>query len=415
MTETPDPLEALEAKSISQRAAGARDLSLIGELKHLELLAEVAGTDRSPGVRLSAAAAAADILSRHRVGAAAKKLGPKKRRALAELYRRIDPSVNPGVFSVFGCLDTPAAFDAICGGIRDPRGDVRLGAAVGLLRLCTSQAVAGNARMEKKVVALLEDPRHKPDALAEIAKICAASDYRSAEPVVRALALPGAHGELVNEALLTFEASAAAPQGLWYSDGRDAGETNPGSPAGAALALLSSGAAMINEGGKWRADKGFPGDGARRMFFRKVGAAQAAPAMQVGERTWYAADALGVLCVVDGLTQPRDLDWDKLGKGSAAGKKAVTALSEHLPETSGGHRARGLLFARAGDSEAAIDALQTAVGLKKVFPDTWLLLGDALWAAGKKKAAKAHYAKFIKKARKKDFESAYERAKSRAD
>ena len=71
-------------------------------------------------------------------------------------------------------------------------------------------------------------------------------------------------------------------------------------------------------------------------------------------------------------------------------------------------------MARAGDAQAAIDALSTAAGLKKVFPDTWVHLGDALWAAGKKKAAKAHYAKFIKKARKKDFESAYERAKSRA-
>ena len=79
------------------------------------------------------------------MGAAAKKIGPKKRRTLSALYRRIDPSLNPGVFSVFGCLDTPSAMEAICGGIRDPRGDVRLGAAVGLLRLCMSQAVAGKA------------------------------------------------------------------------------------------------------------------------------------------------------------------------------------------------------------------------------------------------------------------------------
>ena len=52
--------------------------------------------------------------------------------------------------------------------------------------------------------------------------------------------------------------------------------------------------------------------------------------------------------------------------------------------------------------------------MKKAFPDTWSLLGDALWSAGKKKAAREHYRSFLKKARKRDFPTAYERAKSRA-
>lgn len=414
MNETADPLAALGAKSIAQRAAGARDLSQMGEVGHLELLAAVAGGDRSPGVRLSAAAAAADILSRHRMGVAVKKIGPKKRRTLAALFRRIDPSVNPGVFSVFGCLDTPAAFEAICGGLRDPRGDIRLGAAVGLLRMATSGALAGVSRREKQVVGLLSDTRHKPDALAEIAKICAAVDYRAGEEAIRALALSGAHGELVAEALMTFEANAAPVSGLWYSDGKDAGETNPGSPLGMGLALFEAERARVCIGGKWKIEKGFPGPDARRMHFRKVGAPLAGPAFQVAGRTWYVAAEPEVLCVIDGLTSPRELDWDSIGKPNATAGRAVAALSAVLPETAGGHRARALLLARADDAAGAIDALEAALELKKVFPDTWCLLGDALWSAGKKKAASAHYTTFMKKARKKDFPEAYERAKSRA-
>jgi hypothetical protein len=414
MTETPDPLKALDGKSIAERAAGARDLSLVGEVQHLERLAVVAGTDRSPGVRLSAAAAAADILSRHRVGAAAKTLSPRKRNTLAALFRRIDPSINPGVFSVFGCLDRPAAHDAICGGLRDPRGDVRLGAAVGLLRLCTSLSVAGNAKVEKRVVALLGDSRHKPDALAEVARVCAAAGYSSAADAIRALVLPGAHGDLVAEASAILGANAAPVDGLWFSDGLDAGETNPSSPLGGALALVDEKGAMICAGGTWKATKGFPGAEVRRMYFRKVGALDAAPAFQADGRTWYGGAGPDLLCVIDSMTSPGEIDWDKQARSTAAAKGAIAEVGVHLGETSGAHRARALLLAAVGERDGAIEALGVAAGLKKVFPDTWALLGDALWATGKKKAAKGHYATFIKKARKRDFPEAYARAKSRA-
>jgi hypothetical protein len=150
------------------------------------------------------------------------------------------------------------------------------------------------------------------------------------------------------------------------------------------------------------------------MHFRKVGAQAAAPAFQVDGRTWYAATGPAVLCVIDGLTQPESIDWAKLGKGTATARKAAVQVHGELPDTAGGHRAAALLHARAGDGDAAISALETAIGLKKVFPDTWALLGDARWAAGEKAAAKKHYAVFIKKARRKDFPEAYERAKTRA-
>ena len=75
--ETTEPLAALKSKAISDRAAGCRDLALTGTVEHLEILADLAASDKSPGVRLNAAAAAADILSRCRTGEARARLSDK--------------------------------------------------------------------------------------------------------------------------------------------------------------------------------------------------------------------------------------------------------------------------------------------------------------------------------------------------
>ena len=65
--ETSDPLIALkDKKSIHTRCAAARDLSRMGDVSAMPALAERSAEDRSPAVRLCAAGAAADILSRHR-------------------------------------------------------------------------------------------------------------------------------------------------------------------------------------------------------------------------------------------------------------------------------------------------------------------------------------------------------------
>jgi hypothetical protein len=46
-----DAVAALATKDIAARAAGARALSLVGTVEHLEILASIAGGDSSPGVR----------------------------------------------------------------------------------------------------------------------------------------------------------------------------------------------------------------------------------------------------------------------------------------------------------------------------------------------------------------------------
>ena len=123
MNETADPVTALSSKDIAERAAGCRDLALHGTVEHLELLSQVMGSDRSPGVRLSAAVAAADILSRCRIGDARTLLSDEQRDVFIAMFSKVDPALNAGVFPVLACLDRPRSFRLISGGLRDPRRD----------------------------------------------------------------------------------------------------------------------------------------------------------------------------------------------------------------------------------------------------------------------------------------------------
>ena len=401
-----DAVASLATKDIAARAAGARALSLVGTVEHLELLAGVAGGDPSPGVRLSAAAAAADILSRVRFGAARDALNEDQRSVFLDLYRKVDPALNPGVFPVFACLDCAGSFQVIAGGLRDPRGDIRLGAAVGLMRLCSSAAVVGNEALEEQVVSLLADTRHKPDAIAQIARVCAAVGYRSAIEIIRCLQLTGKHAEVVHESLGILDGASHPLSGVWFSDGRDAGETNPDSPMGFALMGFKDRDAVLHEGKGWKS-KRFPKD-VRRMFIRRPGEAEAKPAFQFGGRTFY----WGLGQAVEALCKP---NWSELSASpsSKASDIAMDLIGSQLEENAESHRALAILAADSGQVEVAQAALSSAISGKKTPADCWLFLADMLWE-GDPSTAKGHYAAYLKKAKKKDGPEDFERAKERS-
>jgi hypothetical protein len=293
--ETTDPVAALASKDIAERAAGCRDLSLAGTVEHLELLCHHIGMDRSPGVRLSAAVAAGDILSRCRVGDARKTLSDDQRDVYVAMFSKVDPSLNAGIFPVLACLDRPQSFQMIKGGLRDPRRDVRLGAAVGLMRLCISVSVADDTDFEESVVALLADTRHQPDAIAQIARVCAAAGFSGATEFIRHIQLSGTHAEMVMEALGVLDGGQHPLQGLWYSDGKDAGETNLDSPQGPAVAVFADSGTYLNEGKRW--EKKTKWEISRRMFARRVGEQEPGPSFQADGRTFYA----GLGAIVDEL------------------------------------------------------------------------------------------------------------------
>ena len=150
------------------------------------------------------------------------------------------------------------------------------------------------------------------------------------------------------------------------------------------------------------------------MHFRRVGSAEAAPAFQGNGRTWYGEVGPSMFDAVDVIAA--GVDWGTLPKAKATPdqKRLAAVGAACLPDTSAGYRAKAQLHRIAADLSGAVSALDAAVATKKGEPDTWFLLAEACDAAGDKTVAKAHYARFLKKARKRDFPVEFERAKSRA-
>lgn len=402
--ETRDPVASLSASKLSERAAAGRDLSKVGTPDLIERLIDMAQRDASPAVRLTMASAAADILSRYRVGPAAAAVTPEHRRALLGTIRAVDPGVNAGLFSMLACLGVPESFAHIAVGLRDPRGGVRMGASVGLMRLCMSIQTQGDAGLERDVVALLRDRRLKPDALAEVARVCAAVGYRSARPALAELALSGVHGEAVATALDVLASTTTPLCGAWLSDGLDAGEVNPEGVRPAVLWAFDATGVVEATAEGWRQLPGLTPSGARRMFIRRVGEPEAGPAVQIGGRTLYSANETDTLEAIDLASRADTLRGDALTPADMVAPEALIACAALLPgleESGPALRARGLLLARAGRWQEAAEALEQATNAKRAPADTWFLLGELLLALGRAEEARPCWETFLRKEKRK--------------
>ena len=292
----------------------------------------------------------------------------------------------------------------IFGGLRDPQADVRLGAAVGLMRLCSSISTVGDPTLEEAVTGLLADTRHQPDTVAQIARVCGAVGYTSATELIRYLQLSGTHAEMVMEALGVLDGAHHPLQGVWYSDGNDAGETNPHPEQGPMLTVFDGTTALMHDGKRWAAKAKF--EPARRMFIRRVGEAEAGPAFQAADRTFY----VGTGDIIGSLVR---VDWTTPGKSTKASVRAVEALAQVLSDTAADHFGLAQIAMASGLPDVAKAALISAIEAKKTPPACWLGLGDLLWESDKK-AARAHYATYVKKGKRKDDEDGMERAKARS-
>jgi len=273
------------------------------------------------------------------------------------------------------------------------------------MRLCISLAVAEDEAFQESVVALLADTRHQPDAIAQIARVCAAAGYTGATEFIRHLQLSGTHAETVVEALGVLDGSEHPLRGVWYSDGRDAGETNVTSPLGPSIMVFGEAGTYLHDGKRWsKVTKWAP---TRRMFVRRVGEPKPAPSFQAAGRTFY----VGLGEVVDLMFGGDGVSAGKATKASAA---AIEAIQSIVDDSAEGQRSLGMLSIQAGQVEAAEAALRAAIDAKKTPTDCWLVLADLLWDSGSKKEAKENYAAYEKKGKKKDNPDGMERAKSRA-
>lgn len=404
--ETEDPRLALQGRSIHARCAGARDLSRFGTIADIPALIELAHQDRSPAVRLGSAGAVADILSRHRYGPRRKQLDEPSRRAIFDQFKGIDPSLNAGLFSMLACIGIPEGFARIASGLRDPRGDVRLGAAIGLLRLCESAAAAGDSELERGVAEILRDPRLKPDAAAEVSWVSARVGFQSIRPLVQGLALSGAQGELCQKAIELFGANEQPLVGAFVSDGRDAGEIDPSPRGQAGFAAFGPGGALMDEGGdgpSWTFVDGLLPRSIRRMRLRRVGEAAPVEAYQLAGRTWYAASEAQLIAAVEAHVGAETFTVEGLPEPGPVESHALDILGPLLPADGWGDLARGLMALRAAEPDQALPFFLASVDAKKKpQADACYFAGTILMAQGQREAGREQLQAFLRKARKRD-------------
>ncbi len=383
MPETKDPVAALDAPDIPTRAAGARDLALAGTPEIVDRLLAMAKGDKSPGVRLACAAAAADIISRDRLAGS---IDEDTRRRWLLAVQGADPGVNTGLFQVAAVVSLPEGVNRIMAGLRDPRHDVRAGACVGLWRLVASAEQNGDAALEARVVAALDDKRSRVETRVEIARICAAAGYRSALEAARRAAEEAIRNtrKLADEVVAKLE-SPPTGVGIYVDYGVDIGEARSPGKARGFMALLSATDCITASS---KVSRHTPGEPLRVLIAKLPGEESASAAVQTGRQTWWAAAGDDVCAFGDRLV-------------SAGAFELLDACEDVIGTGAAGLRVRGAALLARGDAKGAVEALEAAVAGKKVPGDAWWFLADALHALGRDDEARPHLEKYLSKVAKK--------------
>jgi hypothetical protein len=259
-----------------------------------------------------------------------------------------------------------------------------MGACVGLLRLCASAAVNGDADLEARVVALLDDPRIRVETHAEIARICASVGYASALERIRRLADEGARNvaTIAGEAVQRLEWPGGLA-GIWADLGLDVGALDTEARPGAIVALTGTDTIVIAD--EKKVTKEPVRVPPRRLWARRPGATETTAVVQIGRVSYWAAEPDEITTFGDRLL--------------AADAFAHIALVDPLlPPTAATARLRGAARLRSGDASGALEQLLPAIEMKKVPADTWWYLADALHALGRDAEATPHLERFLSKA-----------------
>lgn len=400
-------LDTLDTGDIHERADVGRQLAKIGVPEQIPRLLRAAKEDDSPGVRLYAIGAAADILSRYRVGPKAAELDAAHRAELLKIVRAIDPARNAGMFSVLATLDQPKGIRPILIGLKDPRLDVRTGAVVGMFRYAISAAAADDTSTRAEVIELLDDPKVRPDVRAHLTRICAYCGWLESRPKLeRFLDREDQVAPAAEQALewMSQLADPATVEGLWWSTRLDAGEIDP-EPGAVRWLLLSGAQGVMGEveslrAISWSLDQDslvFDGAAAplRRMILAPPGRGEERGlAFQAHGRTWYRAAGSDALALAEALVEGKGLSALPEGPAAALADRLIASQ----PDTPEGGIMAARLELLSGQSAAALQRLEELTSGKKPKNDLYFWLGEARAAAGDEAGAQDAWSRFLKKA-----------------
>jgi hypothetical protein len=410
VSESKSPMELLESRDIHERAEAGRQLSRCGLPEDVPRLLEVAFDDPSPGVRLYAIGAAADILSRYRVGPPARALDQAARTRLLETFRTTDPGDNAGMFSVVATLGLPKAVRRILVGLADPRLDVRTGAQVGVYRYFVSTEAAADDETRSKVQELILQARIRPDTKAALVRLCGYCGWTEARSMLKGLAGGEDQVAVAAREVLVWLDEAEDPgavQGVWTSYGTDGGEV-PATDKPWTWLILKDGLGLEVGVDRIQAFRyscrhatrldieGQEPWELRRMRLDEPRKHVVVPALQVGTNTWYrTGDKDAVHAAEYFLERAQAVDDELMSE-------IVDLMLELLPDTAAGQRLAARVELVGGRAESAADRLQTICEKKGAPADAWFYLGEARSYLGDEAAAREAWARCLDRATKRN-------------
>ncbi|MFT5584887.1 MAG: hypothetical protein ACI9VR_002475 [Cognaticolwellia sp.] len=400
-------IDKLSQKDIHARADAGRQLSKVGEPEHILPLLKAAIEDPSPGVRLYAVGAAADILSRYRVGKAAKAISKAERQSYFASFKHVDPGQNAGVFSVIAVLGLPELGRRLLTGLQDPRLDVRTGAIVGTYRYFISHAASKDRKLKADLLKLLSGARLRPDVLSAIVRLIGQCGWQEARGEIEALrGRFGQVDESIEQSLgwLDEQADDETLLGAWASYGRDAGEVSEDKSPTEYLLIAPLVAARFHTQGvqtmHWSIQKdginlGDNTQSMRRMTLDEPVDHEMVQAIQLEGQTWFrtatgAAELAERFSTTAGSMDPE------------VGRLLAETFLAALPESAVGDRIKARVELAVGMNDSALERLEALGAKKTVSAEVFYYLAQARKSLGNDAGAREAWTAFLDKARKTD-------------
>lgn len=206
-----DPQQGIGSDDVTARAAAARELGSRGSFADGLRLIDLAIGDKSPSVRLYAAAAATEIVLRTRPS-------PDEQALILERLRAYDPLRNPSLLLVLAAAPDAGGIERLGRLLRDPRSDVRAGAAAALKRLVLQ--ADRDPRVVDAVRGWLAEGKHPADAVAELVRMASEASWPDMDEVFRVAARRGRPAAIAVQEALDWGVSRRDPAswvGLWVA------------------------------------------------------------------------------------------------------------------------------------------------------------------------------------------------------
>jgi hypothetical protein len=364
---------------VAIRVAAARILAERGSQEDLPRLITIAREDKSPSVRLYAAAAASDVAMRNR-----RALTDAARSAIGQALKGYDPGKNPSLLLVLSAVREPGDLERLGRLLRDPRSEVRSAAATALRRLALTDMVDG---LEREVAKWLAEGRHPPDAEAELVRLAGEVGWTTLEPELQRLKFRASAAGAARALALERLAARRDPNawhGLWVIRGEN----------GAIVDWLHVDATKVSGASKPKgkpeianglATLGTLGVAHRVWLPRQDGVHEG---LRIGDLTYWRESGKALAAAVEELSDAL-ADQPKVAK-------AIGASLEDVDGVHGG-RARAIASWRAGELDEAWSHINALLKDKKsAKPETQILAarirqakGDTAGAAKLLKAALA--------------------------